>query len=53
MSWTLTDFGKLNTIKNDFKPYFSLVTLAKHYQIHLELLANGSFSAIDHANLAK
>jgi hypothetical protein len=36
MSWAQTDFGKLKTLCKDFDPYFSLATLAKNFQLHIE-----------------
>jgi hypothetical protein len=47
MSWSRTDFGRLTTLSNDFSPYYILITLAKNFQVHLEILAAGSFSKID------
>lgn len=35
MSWSKTDFSKLKNIALDFSPYYTLITLAKNYQLHL------------------
>jgi hypothetical protein len=51
MSWSQTDFGKLKFLSGDFYPYFSLATLAKNYQVHIEILANGPFVRIESAAL--
>lgn len=53
MSWSRTDFGRLVALFSDFKPYYTLLTLAKNYQVHLEILSSGSFNKIDPVELEK
>lgn len=53
MSWSRTDFSKLKTLESDFSPYYTLITLAKNYQLHLETLASGPFNKIDPVSLEK
>jgi len=35
MNWSKTEFLKLKIMSSDFSPYYSLITLAKNYQLHL------------------
>lgn len=51
MTWARTDFTKLFNLKQEFAPYFSLISHAKVYQIHLELLSTGPFNQIDYPKL--
>ncbi len=53
MTWARTDFSKLFQLKEEFAPYFSLISYAKSYQVHLELLRNGPFTHIDYQKLEK
>jgi|LakMenEpi03Aug12_release.lakeMendotaPanAssembly.Ray.scaffolds.fasta_scaffold5352751_1 hypothetical protein len=53
MTWARTDFSKLFQLKEEFAPYFSLISYAKSYQVHLELLSNGPFTHIDYQKLEK
>ena len=51
MNWSRTDFSKLYQLRDEFTPHFSLVSYAKGYQIHLELLSVGPFFQIDYSKL--
>jgi hypothetical protein len=51
MTWARTDFSKLFQLKDEFAPHFSLISYAKNYQVHLELLSTGPFSHIDFPRL--
>lgn len=51
MTWARTDFSKLFQLKEEFAPHFSLISYAKNYQIHLELLSTGPFTRIDYPRL--
>jgi hypothetical protein len=53
MTWARTDFSKIFQLKEEFAPYFSLISFAKSYQIHLELLSNGPFCHIDYPKLER
>jgi hypothetical protein len=35
MNWNKTEFLKLKIMSGDFTPHYSLITLAKNYQLHL------------------
>jgi hypothetical protein len=51
MNWSRTDFSKLFQLREEFAPHFWLVSYAKGYQVHLELLSIGPFAQIDYSRL--
>lgn len=51
MNWSRTDFTKLRQLRDEFAPHFSLVSYAKGYQVHLELLSVGPFAQIEYSKL--
>lgn len=40
MKWINTSFQRLVEIKDQFMPYYQLITLSKHYNFHLTLQIN-------------
>lgn len=53
MKWINTSFMRLVEIKDQFMPYYQLITLSKNYNFHLTLQLNEPLHTIDAKKIAQ
>ena len=52
LKWAKTDFEKLLDIKQEFDPYYQLITLHKNYRLNVLLLFDEPFSTLNYQALS-
>lgn len=51
LKWTKTDFDKLVALKDEFDPYYKLITLHKNYRLNVLSLFDEPFSTLNYGSL--
>ena len=53
LKWAETNFDRLLDIKEEFDPYYKLITLHKNYRLNVLLLYDEPFSSLNYLALFK